>query len=188
MFIDVARSVVDPSRPFFLWQLHWPSSSNRRATKGSALASLQGSFCFLAELQIESRPEKFYKIIGNFPWRRRQNERLTENPVSRALLNGVEDNGSRPPMKTLRILAFMLICSLGVAQGALQCFAPMRLRQLQKRFRPSADWTASAGGKLLEGLAERQAGHPTLAHRATGLLLMAFFIYLLAAAIGRLMH
>ena len=71
---------------------------------------------------------------------------------------------------------------------ALQCFAPIRLRQLQKRFRPSADWTASAGGKLLEGLAERQAGHPTLAHRATGLLLMAFFIYLLAAAIGRLMH
>ena len=91
-------------------------------------------------------------------------------------------------MKTLGILAFMLICALGVAQGALQCFAPMRLRQLQKRFRPSADWTASAGGKLFEGLAERHASHPTRAHRATGLLLMAFFIYLLAAAIGRLMH
>ena len=72
-----------------------------------------------------------------------QDGQVTYNPVLKESLNGVEDNGSRPPMKTLGILAFMLICALGVAQGALQCFAPMRLRQLQKRFRPSADWTAS---------------------------------------------
>ncbi len=91
-------------------------------------------------------------------------------------------------MKTLGVLAFMLICSLGIVQGALQCFAPMRLRRLQKRLRPNADWTASAGGKFFEGLAERQASHPTRAHRATGLLLMALFIYLLTAAIGRLIH
>jgi hypothetical protein len=97
MFIDVARSVVDPSRPFFLWQLHWPSSSNRRAAKGSALASLQGSFCLVAELQIESRPEKFYKIIGNFPWRRRQNERLTENPVFRELRSRFWHTGGMYP-------------------------------------------------------------------------------------------
>jgi hypothetical protein len=82
----------------------------------------------------------------------------------------------------------MLVCVLGIVQGALQCFAPMRLRQLQKRFRPNRDWTASAGGKFFEELAERNANHSTFAYRVSGLLLMAVFIYLLAAAIVRLIH
>lgn len=82
----------------------------------------------------------------------------------------------------------MLVCVLGIVQGALQCFAPLRLRQLQKRFRPNGDWTASAGGKFFEELAERNANHPTFADRAGGLLLMAAFIYMLGAAIVRLMY
>jgi hypothetical protein len=91
-------------------------------------------------------------------------------------------------MKTLGIIAFIVVCGLGIVQGALQCFAPMRLRQLQKRFRPNADWTASAGGKVFEELAEHNANRPTFTYRVSGLLLMVAFMYMLGAAIVRLMH
>ncbi len=91
-------------------------------------------------------------------------------------------------MQSLGILVFILICIFGIALGALKCFVPAKLRELQKRYRPKADWSDSAGGKLLEDYAERQARNPTFMHRSTGLLMMAFFLYLLAQAIGRLLH
>lgn len=92
-------------------------------------------------------------------------------------------------MKILVLTLLFLIISLVVtAAGALQCFAPRKLRELQKRLRPKADWSASAGGKFFEDLAERQASNPSLGYRLGGLALMAMGIYMVFGVVIRLIH
>lgn len=86
------------------------------------------------------------------------------------------------------IIGFAMICVVVTAFGALECFAPRTLRQLQKQFRPKADWSASAGGKFIEDLADRQANDPSLSYRLAGLVVMATGIYMLSVAVARLLR
>ncbi len=83
------------------------------------------------------------------------------------------------PMKSaILTLGFAVICILLMAQGALQCFAPQRLKAIQDRLRPKGDWSASAGGAFLEKLREKQARAPSPLYRFSGLLLMAAGIWM----------
>lgn len=90
-------------------------------------------------------------------------------------------------MQSLKILFIGSICTFGAAFGALQCFAPAKLRELQKRYRAKADWRDSAGGRWIEHYADRQARNPTVMYRLGGLLLMLFFLFGLFR-IARLLH
>jgi hypothetical protein len=61
------------------------------------------------------------------------------------------------------------------------------LRQVQKKLRPKADWSASAGGKFFEDLADRQANNPSLQYRLAGLAVMAMGLYMFCIAVVRLL-
>ena len=91
-------------------------------------------------------------------------------------------------MRIVGTILFTVVCVVVIACGALQCFAPQRLRGLQKTLRPKADWSASAGGKFFEGWADRQASNPSLLYRLAGLFVMAMGLYMLSVAVGRLLR
>ena len=90
-------------------------------------------------------------------------------------------------MTTLGTVVFGIVCGVVIAFGALQCFAPQALRRLQKELRPKADWSASAGGKFFEDLADRQANNASLLHRLAGLMVMATGLYMLSIAVASLL-
>ncbi len=91
-------------------------------------------------------------------------------------------------MAVVGTIAFAIICIVLIGCGALQCFAPRTLRQFQKRLRPKADWSASAGGKFFEDLADRQANDPSPLYRLAGLCVMAIGLYMLSMAVARLLR
>ena len=85
-------------------------------------------------------------------------------------------------------VAFAVLAGVVTMCGGLQCFAPQMLRQVQKKLRPKADWSASAGGKFFEDLADRQANNPSLQYRLGGLGVMAMGLYMLSMAVVRLLR
>ena len=91
-------------------------------------------------------------------------------------------------VRIIGTILFTVCCVALIAGGALQCFAPQRLRQLQKQLRPKADWSASAGGKFFEDLADNQAANPSLGYRLGGLFVMAMGLYMLSSVIARLLR
>jgi hypothetical protein len=92
-------------------------------------------------------------------------------------------------MKVIILTILFLILSLIVTTaGALQCFAPRKRRELEKRLRLNTDWSASAGGKFLEELAERNASNPPLSYRLMGLMFMAVGMYMFVIAMMRLIR
>ena len=90
-------------------------------------------------------------------------------------------------MRIIGTILFTVVCVVVIACGALQCFAPQRLRQLQKQLRPKAYWSTSAGGKSFEDLADRQSANHSRLYRLGGLFVMAVGLYLLSAVVARLL-
>ena len=90
-------------------------------------------------------------------------------------------------MQALKVVLFVLICLGGTALGAMQCFAPAKLRDLQKRYWDRGAWPDGTGGKVLDNYLDRQARNPTVLYKLSGLGLMAFFLFGLAN-IGRLLR
>ena len=76
-----------------------------------------------------------------------------------------------------------------IAGGALQCFAPARLKSLQDKLRPQhVDWTASAGGAFFERLREKEARQPSPGYRFGSLVVVALGIHMLLASLGFFRH
>ena len=78
---------------------------------------------------------------------------------------------------------FSLACGLLIAQGALQCFAPQKLKDVQDRLRPKGDYSSSALGSFFERLRERQARQPSTFYRLSGLMLMGMGILMLIVGV-----
>jgi len=78
---------------------------------------------------------------------------------------------------------FAVLCVVIIAQGALQCFAPRKLKELQDKLRPKGEWSSSAGGAFLERLRAKQAAEPSPLYRFSGLLLLAIGVVVLLAAL-----
>ena len=54
-------------------------------------------------------------------------------------------------LNTILHLLFAILSCLIIVQGALQCFAPARLKRIQDRLRPQhVNWSESAGGAFFE--------------------------------------
>jgi hypothetical protein len=49
-------------------------------------------------------------------------------------------------MTLIGLFLFLLISLIVIIAGALQCFAPRMFREIQKRFRVKANWSAGAVG------------------------------------------
>jgi uncharacterized protein YjeT (DUF2065 family) len=77
-----------------------------------------------------------------------------------------------------------VFCLVIIASGALQCFAPRKLKEIEDRLRPKGEWCASAGGTVFERLRERQATRPSVLYRLSGLALMAMGILMLVFVLG----
>lgn len=69
----------------------------------------------------------------------------------------------------------------------MQCFAPAKLRDMQKRYWDRGAWPDGTVGKVLDDYLDRQARNSTVLYRLSGLGLMAFFLFGLAN-IGRLLR
>jgi hypothetical protein len=77
-----------------------------------------------------------------------------------------------------------LACVLLIAQGALQCFAPQKLKDVQNRLRPKGDYySGSALGSFFERLREKQASEPSALYRFSGLMLMGMRILMLIVGV-----
>jgi hypothetical protein len=78
---------------------------------------------------------------------------------------------------------FTLACVLLIAQGALQCFAPQKLKDVQDKLRPKGDYSDSALGRFFERLREKQASEPSALYRFSGLMLMGMGIFMLMVGV-----
>jgi uncharacterized protein YjeT (DUF2065 family) len=86
--------------------------------------------------------------------------------------------------KTVLTIVFCVFCLVPIVSGALQCFAPQRLKELQDKLRPKGDWRASAFGGYFERLRESHATRPSVFYRLSGLVLMAMGFLMLGFALG----
>ncbi|HEY1576932.1 MAG TPA: hypothetical protein VGF82_07665 [Terracidiphilus sp.] len=78
---------------------------------------------------------------------------------------------------------FAICCCVLVVQGALQCFAPARLKRIEDKlglFRVNKD---SAGGAFIRKARIKQARNPSLLYRLSGLLLMGIGLWMLISAL-----
>lgn len=85
--------------------------------------------------------------------------------------------------KTVVTIVFCFFCLLVTTSGALQCFAPQKLKGLQDRLRPKGDRSGSALGGYFERMRERQATRQSVLYRLSGFALMAMGILMLGFAI-----
>ena len=81
-------------------------------------------------------------------------------------------------------MVFSFLSLVLIASGALQCFAPQKLKELQDQLRPKGDYSGSALGGYFERLRERQATQPSVFYRLSGLALRAMGILMLGFALG----
>jgi len=77
-------------------------------------------------------------------------------------------------------------CLVLIASGALQCFAPQKLNEIEVRLRPKGEWCATLGGIVLGRLREKQTEKPSMLRRFSGMALMAMGIVMLAFVLGLL--
>ena len=74
---------------------------------------------------------------------------------------------------TTFIIGFALVSVVLIVSGALQCFAPKRLKGIQDKLRPKGDYSNSAFGAFFEKMREEQASQPSLLYRFSGFMLMS---------------
>ena len=86
--------------------------------------------------------------------------------------------------KTVFTIVFCVFCLVLIVSGALQSFAPQKLKELEDKLRPKGDWKASALGGYFERLRERNATRPSVFYRLSGLVLMAMGFLMLGFALG----
>ena len=77
-------------------------------------------------------------------------------------------------------------CLVVIASGALQSFAPRKLKEIEDRLQPKGEWCATAGGTVLGRLREKQAAKPSMLYRLSGVALMMMGILMLAFVLGLL--
>lgn len=72
-------------------------------------------------------------------------------------------------------------CCVVIVHGALQCFAPARLKRIEDRlFRVNKD---SAGGAFIRKARIKHARNPSLLYRLSGLVLMGVGFWMLISAL-----
>ena len=74
---------------------------------------------------------------------------------------------------------FAICCCVLIAHGALQCFAPARLKRIEDMFGLFRVNKESAGGALIEQARAKQANSPSLLYRLSGLGVMAVGLWML---------
>jgi uncharacterized protein YjeT (DUF2065 family) len=74
---------------------------------------------------------------------------------------------------------FTIVCLVLIAAGALQCFAPARLKEIQDKLRPRGDYSQSAFGSFFEKLREEEARQPSVLYRFSGFMLMSIGAFML---------
>ena len=77
-------------------------------------------------------------------------------------------------------VAFVSAALVVAAAGALQCFWPEKLKEIQSRF-PLSHNPESPGGRLFKYLQNKQPGP---VYRLSGLLLLATALLMIATALG----
>ena len=87
--------------------------------------------------------------------------------------------------KTVLTVVSCVVCLVPIVSGALQCFAPRKLKELQDKLRPRGrDWRASAFGGYFERLREKHAARPSVFYRLSGFALMTMGFLMLGFALG----
>lgn len=80
-------------------------------------------------------------------------------------------------------LLFAICCCILIVQGALQCFAPTKLKRIEDKlglFRINKD---SAGGAFIRRARITQGRNPSLLYRLSGLVLMGIGLWMLISAL-----
>ena len=68
---------------------------------------------------------------------------------------------------------FTVVSLTIIAAGALQCFAPKKMKEIQDKLRPPGDYSNSALGSLLEKFRQDEVGQPSWMYRLSGFMVMS---------------
>jgi hypothetical protein len=68
---------------------------------------------------------------------------------------------------------FTVVSLTIIAAGALQCFAPKKMKEIQDKLSPPGDYSNSAPGSLLEKFRQDEVGQPPWMYRFSGFMVMS---------------
>jgi hypothetical protein len=70
-----------------------------------------------------------------------------------------------------------------IAAGALQCFAPKKLKEIQDKLRPKRDYSSSVFGAFFEKLRDDETRQPSLLSRFSGFMVMSIGVFMLVLGV-----
>jgi hypothetical protein len=80
-------------------------------------------------------------------------------------------------------IGFPIVCVVVIAAGALQCFAPKKLKEIQDKLRPRGDYSSGVFGAFFEKLREEEARQPSLLYRFSGFMVMSIGAFMLVLGV-----
>lgn len=86
-------------------------------------------------------------------------------------------------VKNATAIGFAIMCVVLIAAGALQCFAPKKLKEIQDKLRPRGDYSSGAFGAFFEKLREEDARQPSLLYRFSGFMVMSIGAFMLVLGV-----
>jgi hypothetical protein len=78
---------------------------------------------------------------------------------------------------------FTAVSLMVIAAGALQCFAPKKMKEIQDRLRPPGDYSNSPLASLLEKFRQDEAGQPSWMYRFSGFMVMSIGTFMLVVGL-----
>ena len=81
-------------------------------------------------------------------------------------------------------LGFAFVCLLLIVAGALQCFAPRTLKDMQDRLRSTNDYSRSVHAAFFDIIEEEQSRQPSLLYRLSGFLVMSLGAFMLVLGLA----
>lgn len=78
---------------------------------------------------------------------------------------------------------FTVVSLMLIAAGALQCFAPKKMKEIQDKLRPPGDYPNSALGSLFEKFRQDEAGQPSWMYRFSGFMVMSIGAFVLVISL-----
>ena len=82
-------------------------------------------------------------------------------------------------------LGFAFVCLLLIVAGALQCFAPRTLKDIQDKLRsPDDDYSRSVHAAFFDRIEEEQSSQPSLLYRLSGFLVMSLGAFMLVLGLA----
>jgi uncharacterized protein YjeT (DUF2065 family) len=80
-------------------------------------------------------------------------------------------------------LGFVFVCLLLIVAGALQCFAPKTLKDIQDKLQSTDDYSRNVHAAFFDRIEEEQSRQPSLLYRLSGFMVMSLGAFMLVLGV-----